>query len=93
MAENKVVIVEEKEPGCFGQGAAMVGVLVSGLWLLNFTVGVFEIPDVLPFVGSVDAAMFISCLRYLGIDILPFGRKRTVETREVIDVTPVTRTK
>ena len=97
MADNKVVIVEEKEPGCFGQGAAMVGVLVSGLWLLNFTVGVFEIPDVLPFVGSVDeaaaAAMFISCLRYLGIDILPFGRKRTVETREVIDVTPVTKTK
>lgn len=92
MPQERVVVVEEKGPGCFGQGVAMLGVLVSAFWLLNFTFGVIEIPDALPVVGNLDeaaaAAMFFSCLRYLGIDILPFGRKKRVGTREVIDVTP-----
>lgn len=92
MPQERVVVVEEKGRGCFGQGVAMLGVLVSAFWLLNFTFGVFEIPDALPVVGNLDeaaaAAMFFSCLRYLGIDILPFGRGKRVETREVIDVTP-----
>ena len=70
----------------------MLGVLLSAFWLLNFTFGVIEIPDNLPLVGNLDeaaaAAMLFSCLRYLGIDILPFGRRKQIETREVIDVTP-----
>ncbi|MCC6155849.1 MAG: hypothetical protein IT367_18930 [Candidatus Hydrogenedentes bacterium] len=97
MAENKVVIAEEKGRGCIGTGIAMTGVLASSSWLLNFTFGVVELPDNVPIFGNLDeaaaAAMLFSCLRYLGIDILPFGKKRTVETREVIDVTPTTKAK
>ena len=97
MAENKVVVIEEKERGCVGTGLAMLGILGSAFWLLNFTFGVIELPDNIPVFGNLDeaaaAAMLFSCLRYLGIDILPFGKKRTVETREVIDVTPTTKAK
>lgn len=91
---DKLVIVEEKGPGCFGQGIAMVGVLLSAFWLMNFTFGVVEIPDNLPFVGNLDeaaaAAMLFSCLRYLGVDLLPFGRRGGVKARETIDVSPNT---
>ncbi|MBM3289831.1 MAG: hypothetical protein FJY92_06730 [Candidatus Hydrogenedentes bacterium] len=92
MPQDKVVVVEEKGPGCFGQGVAMLGILASAFWLLNFTFGIVEIPDNLPLVGNLDeaaaAAMLFSCLRYLGIDILPFGRRKEIVRREVIDVTP-----
>lgn len=92
MPQDRVVVVEEKGPGCFGQGIAMLGVLVSTVYLLNFTVGVFELPDALPLVGNLDeaaaAAILFSSLRYLGVDILPFGRGKRTETREAIDVTP-----
>ena len=92
MPTEKITVVEEIGPGCFGKGIAMLGALVSTFWLLNFTMGIVEIPDALPIVGNLDeaaaAAMLFSCLRYLGIDILPFGRKKQIETREVIDVTP-----
>lgn len=93
MPQDKIVVVEEKGPGCFGQGIAMLGVLVSAALLLNPTAGFIEfVPDNLPLVGNLDEAalvgILISCLRYLGIDILPFGRRKAVETREIIDVTP-----
>lgn len=68
------------QAGCLGKTLAVGGVAASFLWLLNFTVGVFEIPDVLPIVGSIDEAIatgvFLASLRYLGIDLLPFGSKR-----------------
>jgi hypothetical protein len=39
--------------------------------------GVFELPDNLPIVGHIDetlaAGLLLSCLRYLGIDLLPFA--------------------
>ena len=93
MPQEKIVVVEEKGPGCLGQGIAMLGVLASALLLLNLTFGVVEfIPDNVPVIGNLyEAALvgvFISCLRYLGIDILPFGRRKQIETREAIDVTP-----
>lgn len=28
--------------------------LISAIWLLNFNLGIFEIPDVLPIVGHID---------------------------------------
>ncbi len=97
MPENKVVVIEEKGRGCVGTGIAMFGIVASAFWLLNFTFGVIELPDNIPVFGNLDeaaaAAMLFSCLRYLGIDILPFGKKRTVETREVIDVTPTPKAK
>lgn len=90
MAKEKVVVVEEEGPGCFGQGVAFLGVLVSVFWLLNFTFGVVEIPDNLPLVGNLDeaaaAAVLFSCLRYLGFDVLPFGKRGGKKKTEVIDV-------
>ena len=47
--------------------------LLCGVYLLNFTVGVFELPDNLPVVGNLDeaaaAALLVSCLAYFGLDI------------------------
>ena len=55
--------------------------VLSGLYLLNFTAGVFEVPDVLPVVGNLDEAtamaVFVACLRYFGYDISRFfGKKK-----------------
>ena len=91
MGKEKVVVVEEQGPGCFGQGMAFLGVIASIAWLLNFTMGVVEIPDYLPLVGNLDeaaaAAVLFSCLRYLGFDVLPFGRRgRKKKGGDVIDV-------
>lgn len=90
MGKEKVVVVEEQGPGCFGQGIAALGVLASLFWLLNFTFGIVEIPDNLPFVGNLDeaaaAAVLFSCLRYLGFDILPFGKRGVRKADDVIDV-------
>ena len=55
--------------------------LVSLIYMINPTAGILElIPDNIPFVGNIDeagaAGVFISCLRYFGIDvcrILPLG--------------------
>ncbi len=97
MPDHKIVVVEEKGRGCIGTGIALAGVLGSVFWLLNFTMGIVEIPDALPFVGNIDeaaaAAIFFSCLRYLGIDLLPFGKRSIVETREIVDVTPQSKQK
>ena len=35
MPQEKIVVVEENGPGCFGQGIAMLGVVASALLLLN----------------------------------------------------------
>lgn len=54
--------------------------LLSGIYLLNFTVGVFELPDYLPIIGNLDEAaaslVFISALKHFGVDLteyLPIG--------------------
>jgi len=92
MGKDKVVVVEEEGTGCFGQGLAFLGVIASVFWLLNFTMGVVELPDNLPIVGNLDeavaAAVLFSCLRYLGFDVLPFGRGggKKKERGHVIDV-------
>jgi hypothetical protein len=55
---------------------ASFGVMVSILYLANFTFGVVEIPDNLPVVGNVDEVFFsfvlIACLEYLGLHVTPF---------------------
>jgi hypothetical protein len=91
MGKDKVVVVEEQGPGCFGQGVAFLGVIASIVWLLNFTMGVIELPDALPIVGNLDeaaaAAILFSCLRYLGFDVLPFGKRGGKKSDDdVIDV-------
>ena len=72
-----------------GVCAALLGTLLSAVYLLNFTLGIIEIPDNLPFVGNLDevvvSGIFFGCLRDLGIDLVPFprnhGRKKTEESR------------
>jgi len=90
MGNEKVVVVEEQGPGCFGQGVAALGVVASLLWILNLTVGIFEIPDVVPIVGNLDeaaaAAVLFSCLRYLGFDVLPFGKRGLRKADDTIDI-------
>jgi hypothetical protein len=59
---------------------SLLGLLISTLYLLNFSLGIFEIiPDYIPFVGNLDEAffsgIFLGCLRYLGLDLIPFKRK------------------
>lgn len=59
---------------------AIIGLLLSVLYLLNITAGFFEfLPDNLPIVGNIDEAImssiFYGSLQYLGLDLLPFGRK------------------
>ncbi|MCC6488214.1 MAG: DUF1232 domain-containing protein [Candidatus Hydrogenedentes bacterium] len=90
MGKEKVVVVAEEGPGCFGQGVAVLGVLASGFWLLNFSAGFVEIPDYIPVVGNLDeaaaAAVMFSCLRYLGFDILPFGKRGARKADDTIDI-------
>lgn len=66
--------------GCFGVGSALVAVLVSGIYLLNFSMGIFELPDNLPIVGNLDELtaswVLFSALAYLGVDVLPFLPKQ-----------------
>lgn len=61
-----------------GTALAFAGILVSLFWMLNFTFGVFEIPDNIPIIGNLDEVfftmLFLGCLSYLGIEI-PFLEK------------------
>ena len=49
---------------------------LSGVYLLNPTLGLDFLPDNLPFFGNLDdataAAIFFGGLRYFGLDWLPF---------------------
>lgn len=64
-----------------GTTLAIVGSVAAVVWLLNLSAGLIEVPDNLPIVGNIDeafaAAVLFSCLRYLGIDVLPLFRNST----------------
>ena len=69
-----------------------VGV-VSFIYLLNFTFGIFELPDNLPIVGNMDeaaaSAFFLSALRYFGLDLTNlFGKDedKIEDTTNIIDI-------
>ncbi|MBN1997506.1 DUF1232 domain-containing protein [candidate division KSB1 bacterium] len=63
---------------------ALVGVVLSVIYLLNLSMGLVEIPDNLPFVGNVDefvaSGILIASLRYLGLDLTRFGRSKKKES-------------
>lgn len=73
-------VMDEADPsqgrGCLNNGFAYGGILLSILYLLNLSGGFIEIPDNLPLFGNIDeaaaTAILLGCLRYLGVDILPF---------------------
>lgn len=87
MPKEKVIVVDEVTPGCAGRFAAVAGIFVSAFWLLNLTGGIVELPDNFPFVGNMDeaaaTAILIACLRYLGIDVLPFSRRGAARTNAI----------
>lgn len=60
--------------------SAIFLLLLSSVYLLNFTVGIFELPDYLPLVGNLDEAaatlVFISALKHFGIDLTDLVLKR-----------------
>ncbi len=47
--------------------------VVSAIYLLNFTMGVFELPDYLPIVGNLDEAaatlVFVAAMKHFGVDL------------------------
>jgi len=62
--------------------------LLALLYLLNPGAGLFElIPDNIPFVGNLDEAtavyLFLSCLRYFGIDIADIFSKSKKDIPEI----------
>ena len=68
--------------------AAFVGMLLSGLYLLNISFGVlFELPDNLPIIGNLDevavSAFFFGCPSYLGINLVPFRKDRKEQPVEL----------
>lgn len=86
MKENPVVIAganEKVKPQPKSKAKiilSIIGVIISSLYLLNITFGIAEfLPDNLPFVGNIDevfvSGVFYSCLRYLGLDLMPFNKK------------------
>ncbi len=58
-----------------GSLAAMLGILFSGIYLLNLTFGLIEIPDNLPIVGNIDEAfattVLLASLSRFGIHLAP----------------------
>ena len=81
MPVRRVVVKHSGESRSVGRIlAALFGVTLSGLYLLNLSMGFLEIPDNLPIVGNLDevavSAFFYGCLSYLGIDLIPFQRKK-----------------
>ena len=67
---------QDKGRSPFGVALSVFGIVASVLFLLNLTMGIVEVPDNAPFIGHIDealaAAVLLSSLRYLGLDILPF---------------------
>ncbi len=62
-----------------GVATALFFTALSSVWLLNFNMGMAEIPDVFPIVGHIDEAaaliILLRSLQYLGIDVMPLIRK------------------
>ena len=81
MSVRRIVVKHSSDSRSIsGVLAALLGALLSGLYLLNLSMGLLEIPDNLPIVGNLDevavSAFFYGCLSYLGIDLIPFRRKK-----------------
>ncbi|HKL40819.1 MAG TPA: hypothetical protein VJ894_09070 [Cryomorphaceae bacterium] len=70
---------------------AIIGIIISTVYLLNFTLGVAELPDNLPFIGHLDefaaATLLIASLRYFDIDLTDFmkSKKKSSKTPESKD--------
>jgi hypothetical protein len=60
--------------------AAVVIAILSGIYLLNLTCGILELPDNLPIIGNLDevvvAGFFFAALRFLGLDLAELFKKQ-----------------
>ena len=89
IVKDAIAEPREAKPGWLGQMLALVGALVSALYLANIGVGIFELsPDNLPGIGNIDEFLFslllIYCLQKLGVNLLPILRPRASGPRDVI---------
>ncbi|MDA3838756.1 MAG: DUF1232 domain-containing protein [Candidatus Delongbacteria bacterium] len=81
MVQKKIIVKSAAKPrSFFGVFLAIFGILFSLVYIINPTFGVFELlPDNLPIVGNLDEAgvtyFLFMCLRYLGLDLIPFKKK------------------
>lgn len=68
---------------------AIIGIIISTIYLLNFTVGIWELPDNLPIIGHLDefaaATLLIASLKYFDIDLTGFlsSRKKKEKKEEL----------
>ncbi len=55
---------------------AIMGLVLAPIYLLNFTFGIWELPDNLPIIGNLDelaaAVWLMASLKHFGIDITDF---------------------
>lgn len=55
---------------------AIIGIVISSIYLLNFTMGIWELPDNLPIVGNLDelaaATLLMASLKHFDIDLTSF---------------------
>jgi len=69
--------------------SAILGIILSSIYLLNFTVGIWELPDNLPIIGHLDefaaATLLIASLKYFDIDLTGFlsSRKKKEKKEEL----------
>lgn len=88
MHKHDTVITYEKPRSCIGEIVAVCLALLSVMWLMNLTFGLIELPDNIPLVGNLDEAffswLFITCMGYLGFNVVPFKRDRRL-TATVLD--------
>ncbi len=70
----------DQPTGCLGKLFALLGVFVSGIWLLNFSFGIDG--DALPIIGNLDEALattiLIYCLSRLGINTSWLTRSKSM---------------
>ncbi len=69
----------KKDQSLVSRLMALIGIVISVLYLANLTFGVVEIPDNLPLIGNLDEVFFsgllFTCLARFGIH-LPFAPKK-----------------
>ncbi len=65
-------------------------VVLAGVYLLNFTLGIWELPDNLPVIGNIDeavaTALLLQGLAYFGISMGSlFGKREETPEIEELD--------
>jgi len=66
--------------------AAYIGLIISSIYLLNFTMGIWELPDNLPIIGNLDelaaSTLLIASLKHFGYDFSNFLMPKKPDKKE-----------